>query len=45
MADTPVQQKDDAAAARRRADELRLPFDPLDLPPDPALWSNVPLDV
>ena len=45
MAETHVSQKDDAAAARRRADELCLPFDPLDLPPDPALWANVPLDV
>jgi type IV pilus assembly protein PilB len=36
----------DAASARRQAEALRLPFDPLDhAPEDPSLWSQAPLEL
>jgi type IV pilus assembly protein PilB len=38
--------QDDAQRARRDAEALRLPFEPLDaLAPDPELWSLVPLEL
>ncbi|HVQ31498.1 MAG TPA: ATPase, T2SS/T4P/T4SS family, partial [Vicinamibacteria bacterium] len=38
--------RDDAERARRRAQALGLPFEPLDhLPDDPSLWSEVPLEL
>jgi type IV pilus assembly protein PilB len=37
---------EDAAEARRSAEALRLPFDPLEPPPDdPSLWGEAPLEV
>ena len=37
---------DDAEEARRQAEALRLPFEPLEhLPEDAGLWSEVPLEV
>ena len=53
MADAPalrptgtVAAPDDHDDARRLAERLRLPFDPLDaLPDDAALWSEAPLEV
>ncbi|HUG53821.1 MAG TPA: GspE/PulE family protein [Vicinamibacteria bacterium] len=39
-------ESSDAEQARRQAERLQLPFDPLDSPVhDPALWAEVPLDV
>jgi len=39
-------RRHDEQKARRRADELLLPFEPLDLPPtDPDLWALVPLEL
>ncbi|MCG6925412.1 MAG: GspE/PulE family protein [Acidobacteria bacterium] len=38
--------RDDEEKARRRAEELLLPYEPLDAPPvDPELWSEVPLEL
>jgi type II secretory ATPase GspE/PulE/Tfp pilus assembly ATPase PilB-like protein len=34
---------DEEAEARRRAAALRLPFEPLDLTPEPSAWNEVPL--
>jgi type IV pilus assembly protein PilB len=39
-------QPADAEPARRQAERLQLPFDPLDLPPeDAALWAEIPLEL
>jgi type IV pilus assembly protein PilB len=35
----------DLEAARKAAQAWHLPFEPLDTPPDPELWAEVPLDV
>jgi type IV pilus assembly protein PilB len=36
---------DDAARARRQAELLRLPYEPLERPPDAELWDLVPLEL
>jgi type II secretory ATPase GspE/PulE/Tfp pilus assembly ATPase PilB-like protein len=39
-------ESSDAEQARRQADRLQLPFDPLDVAPDdPALWAETPLEL
>jgi hypothetical protein len=37
--------EDDEETARRQAAALQLPFEPLDGPPDPELWQEVPLEL
>jgi type IV pilus assembly protein PilB len=42
----PSEPSPDAEAARRQAEALKLPFEPLnELPDDPGLWSEVPLEL
>ena len=42
----PAAGEADAEQARRQADRLHLPFDPLETPPDDAsLWAETPLDL
>jgi type II secretory ATPase GspE/PulE/Tfp pilus assembly ATPase PilB-like protein len=43
---TPAAGLSEAERARRQAEALRLPFEPLDNPPaDPALWADLPMDL
>jgi type IV pilus assembly protein PilB len=43
---SPSEPSPDAEAARRQAEALNLPFEPLnELPDDPGLWSEVPLEL
>src|SRR6185503_4077737 len=43
---TEPRARDDSQEARARAEELRLPFDPLDrLPDDDALWAEAPMEL
>src|SRR5262245_26317301 len=46
VARTEPRARDESERARRRAEALRLPFDPLEtLPDEPDLWSEAPLEL